>query len=77
MDRAAIYAGDDLSDAEIAAAKKLLKDHALPDGHLTGCTSYLQRKMQIPYSHARRIVELLEVEQFVTPCRANGTRALR
>lgn len=77
MDRDAIYAGDDLSDGEIAAAKKLLKDHVRPDGHLSGCTSYLQRKMNIPYSHARRIVELLEVEGFVSPCLANGTRELR
>ena len=71
-----VYAGADLCDAEIDAAKKFLIAHAREDGTLPGCTSYLQRKMVIPYSHAMRLVEYLEACGFVSARRANGTRNL-
>jgi DNA segregation ATPase FtsK/SpoIIIE-like protein len=72
-----IYAGADLTDAEIEAAKSHLKTRAREDGTLGGSYSYLQRKMLIPYSHAIRLVEYLEAEGFCTPRLANGTRKLR
>lgn len=71
-----VYAGADLCDAEIDAAKKWLAGHAREDGTLPGCTSYLQRKMLIPYGHAQRIVDYLEAAHFVSERASNATRKL-
>jgi hypothetical protein len=67
-DRATIYEGADLTDAEVEAARKFAREKPSP--------SYLQRKMLIPYGHAIRLIELLEAEGFVTERRADGTRSL-
>jgi DNA segregation ATPase FtsK/SpoIIIE-like protein len=67
-DRDAVYAHSDVSDAEMEAARRHVR--------VKPSTSYLQRMMQIPYSHATRLMECLEAERFVTPRRANGSRDL-
>lgn len=77
INRDEIYAGADLTIAEIDAAKAHLKDHAKEDGRLPGSYSYLQRKMAIPYGHAIRIVEYLEAEGFVTAHGSDGMRKIR
>lgn len=67
-DRAEIYEGADLSEVEIDAARKLAR--------MKPSTSYLQRKMQIPYSHALRLMELLEAEGTVSPRNSAGLRSV-
>lgn len=64
-----IYEGSDLTDAEIAAARKFVMEKP--------STSYLQRKMLIPYSHALRIMGYFEAEGLVTPANHAGLRKLR
>lgn len=59
MDRDTIYAHSDISEAEMNAARKWAREKP--------STSYLQRRMGIPYSHAARLMECLEAERFVTP----------
>jgi DNA segregation ATPase FtsK/SpoIIIE-like protein len=61
-----IYAGADLTEAEIAAATAFVKEKP--------STSYLQRKMQIPYSHAMRIMGYLEAAHIVSPPNAANVR---
>lgn len=68
MDRDEIYAGADLTDAEVEAARKLAR--------MKPSTSYLQRKMQIPYSHATRLMDLLEAEGTVSPRNSAGLRSV-
>ena len=58
-DRDDIYAGADLPQAEIAAATAWVKEKP--------STSYLQRKMKIPYSRAMRLMDYLEAAQIVSP----------
>jgi DNA segregation ATPase FtsK/SpoIIIE-like protein len=65
-DRGTIYEGADLTNAEVDAARKFTREKQ--------STSYLQRRMQIPYSHAVRLMELLEAEGWVTEKRADGSR---
>lgn len=64
-----IYEGDDLTDAEIAAATKFAREKP--------STSYLQRRMQIPYSHATRLMGYLEATGVVSPRSAAGRRTVR
>lgn len=64
-----IYEGADLSDAEIAAATKFAAEKP--------STSYLQRKMQIPYSHAMRLMDYMEACGVVSPRNAVGLRTWR
>lgn len=68
-DRDQIYAGADLTEAEIAAARRLACEKP--------STSYLQRKMHIPYTHALRLMEYLEAEGTVSPRNAAGVRTVR
>jgi DNA segregation ATPase FtsK/SpoIIIE-like protein len=67
-DRDTIYALSDVTETEVEVARRFAREKP--------STSYLQRKMQIPYSHAMRLMEVLEAERFVTPRRANGSRDL-
>lgn len=64
-DRDEIYAGADLSEAEIAAARKFAAEKP--------SASYLQRKMGIPYSHAQRLLEYVEFESGHNITKADGT----
>lgn len=64
-----IYAGEDLTDAEIEAATKFAVEKP--------STSYLQRRMQIPYSHAMRLMDYLEATGVVSPRNAAGKRTVR
>lgn len=68
VDRDQIYEGADLVEAEVETARRLVREKP--------STSYLQRRMQIPYSHAKRLMELLEAEGTVTANSA-GFRKVR
>lgn len=57
-------------------ARSILRQRHIEAGKLTGCTSYVQRKMGIGYNHAAAILEHLEAE-FVTPPDSNGERHFR
>ena len=57
-DRTTIYEGCDLTEAEVATARKYAREKP--------STSYLQRMMQIPYTHASRLMGLLEAEGVMT-----------
>lgn len=59
----------DLPEAEIATARSLAR--AKPS------TSYLQRKMEIPYSRASRLMALLEAEGTVSARNAGMRSVLR
>lgn len=59
MDRGTVWENSDVSDAEMRAARKWAREKP--------STSFLQRRMGIPYSHAARLMECLEAERFVTP----------
>lgn len=64
-----VYEGADLSEAEVEAARKFAREKP--------STSYLQRRMQIPYSHAMRLMDMLEADGTVSARRPNGTRTVR
>lgn len=68
-DRAEIYEGADLCDAEVEAARPFVREKP--------STSYLQRKMSIPYSHALRLMELMEAEGTVSERNSAGMRTVR
>lgn len=74
--RDAIEAGSDLIDAEVRAAEQHLRDLLCSKGRLTGTTSYIQRKMQIGYNHAARILAYLEAARFITAPDDKGEREL-
>lgn len=61
-------------EADIENAKMYLLNLKHSKGKLTGCTSYIQRKMQIGYNHAARIMEVLEQRRFITAPDENGER---
>lgn len=70
MDRHQVYEDSTLTDAEIEAAKKFLREKP--------STSYVQRKMLIGYNHAARIVSYLEALQWISePDRTGVRRVLR
>ena len=66
--RDTIYEGADLTDAEITAARKFAIEKP--------STSYLQRKMQIPYSHACRLMAYLELTGVVSKRSSAGVRTV-
>jgi DNA segregation ATPase FtsK/SpoIIIE-like protein len=68
MDKDEVYAGSDLTETEIAIARKLVLEKPSP--------SYLQRRMQIPYSHAIRLMEYFEAAQIVSKPNSAGLRKL-
>lgn len=74
IERDKIEAGADLTTAEIDAAMRHLRQRLGDHGKLSGCTSYVQRKMQIGYNHAARIMDYLEAARFITPADNVGIR---
>jgi DNA segregation ATPase FtsK/SpoIIIE-like protein len=74
IERDKLERGSDLSDVEIAAAEKHLRDRLRHNGKLTGCTSYVQRRMGIGYNHAARILDYLVACHFITEPDSNGER---
>lgn len=77
IDRGSVEAGSDLCDAEIASAQWHLTELLRIRGRLSGCTSYIQRRMQIGYNHAARIMDYLEAARFISDADSNGERHLR
>lgn len=75
IERDKIEAGSDLCDPEIVAAKKHLRACLASKGQLSGCTSYIQRKMQIGYNHAARILDYLVAVRFITEANNSGVRS--
>jgi S-DNA-T family DNA segregation ATPase FtsK/SpoIIIE len=69
MNRDEVYAGADLTEPEIEAARKFLIEKP--------STSYLQRRMQIPYGHALRLVEYFEAAGLVSAPNSAGLRTVR
>lgn len=65
---------DDVYQAHNLLAEKISYSR---DGKLTGCTSYIQRKMQCGYSHAAAIMELMEEKGGITAADDRGARQLR
>lgn len=69
-----IEAGSDLSATELRAAVTHLRERLRDHGKLTGCTSYVQRRMGIGYNHAARIMDYLESAQIITAPDNRGER---
>jgi DNA segregation ATPase FtsK/SpoIIIE-like protein len=65
------FTGPDLDQA-----RDLLKQRHRESGKLMGCTSYIQRHMQIYYYYAAEIMEHLEAD-FITEADHNGERFFR
>jgi DNA segregation ATPase FtsK/SpoIIIE-like protein len=63
-------------DVERAKAALLAKLELTPGGNMTGCTSYLQRKLQIGYNTAASILEELERRGIISECDNRGARRL-
>lgn len=74
IERDKIEAGSDLCEPEIVAAKKHLRNRLSSNGRLSGCTSYIQRKMQVGYAHAARLLDYLVAERFITEPDGAGVR---
>ncbi len=74
IQRRKIELGADLSTAEIEAAKDALRERLRLNTKLTGCTSYVQRKLGIGYNQGARLLEYLEAGQFITAPDAVGER---
>ena len=65
---------EDVYRAHGILAEKLHNGSGRP---LTGCTSYIQRKMQCGYNHAAAIMQLMEEKGWITPADNKGARMLR
>lgn len=65
---------DDVRRAHAILAEKL---YGQPTPFLTGCTSYIQRKMQCGYNHAAAIMEFMEELGGITPADNKGARQLK
>ena len=65
---------DDVYRAHNFLAEKL---YSHPDRPLTGCTSYVQRKMECGYNHAAAIMELMEERGWITAADGKGARQLK
>ena len=65
---------DDVRQAHIFLAEKL---YGQTTPFLTGCTSYVQRKMQCGYNHATAVLELMEELGGITPADSKGARQLK
>jgi DNA segregation ATPase FtsK/SpoIIIE-like protein len=65
---------DDVYQAHGILAEKL---YAQPTPFLTGCTSYIQRKMQCGYNHAAAIMALMEEKGGITATDSKGARQLK
>lgn len=61
-------------ESQITAAQMHLTNLKHNKGKLTGCTSYIQRKMQIGYNRAALIMEKLEARKFISEPDAAGER---
>ena len=64
-------------DAPRALAFLAEKAYASDPNHLTGCTSYIQRKLQCGYNHAAAIMEVLEEQGHITAADNYGARRLK
>jgi len=65
---------EDVYRAHTILAEKL---YVYPDRPLTGCTSYIQRKLECGYNHAAAILELMEEKGGITPADSKGARQLK
>jgi DNA segregation ATPase FtsK/SpoIIIE-like protein len=61
------------ADAAMGHLRDRLRDH----GKLTGCTSYVQRRMGIGYNHAARILGYLELTRRISEPDQNAARHFR
>ena len=61
---------------QVIIAEAFLRDR-LKDGPMTGCTSFVQRKLQCGYNRAATILELLEQGGVITDADATGARRLK
>lgn len=62
-----------ITGPDLYKAREFLRQRHREHGRLTGCTSYIQRKMGIGYNHAAALMEHLEAE-FITPPDKHGER---
>lgn len=68
---------EDLSAAELAAAREVLRKKMLEvDGRIRGCSSYVQRMLSCSYNHVSRVMAALEAEGFISAPDAYGARKL-
>lgn len=64
---------DDVYRAHNVLAEKMYHSR---DGKITGCTSYISRKMECGYNHAAAIMELMEEKGGITAADDRGARRL-
>lgn len=62
--------------AEIAEQIESAKFYLRQKSEMSGCTSYVQRKLQCGYNRAALILETLEQQGFITEADGNGQRRL-
>lgn len=65
---------EDVYTAHGILAEKL---YNYPDRALTGCTSYIQRKMECGYNHAAAVMELMQEKGGITAADSKGARQLK
>jgi hypothetical protein len=61
---------------EAREAYRILAERLYDGRQLTGCTSYIQRKMSCSYRHADEIIRWLEEKGALTAMDAKGARQL-
>lgn len=47
-----------------------------PDDNMTGCTSYIQRKLQCGYNRAATLLDMMEQDGWITAADRNNARRL-
>jgi DNA segregation ATPase FtsK/SpoIIIE-like protein len=62
--------------SELAAQVESAKFFLRAKGELSGCTSYIQRKLECGYNRAAQILDALEKEGFITAPDERGQRRL-
>lgn len=58
-------------------AKDLLRQMPIKNGKLVGATSYMRRKLGLDFHQGAALMELLEVDGFITQADDDGLRTLR
>jgi DNA segregation ATPase FtsK/SpoIIIE-like protein len=62
------------AEEDVPVAANLLAEKLATGGRLTGCTSYLQRKMPTSYTHAAAILDAMVVRGVITEADDRGER---
>lgn len=69
---------DELENAfeQIVQKQRIQKEDGYTEAGVLGCTSFIQRRLQIGYNHAARLLEEMERRFWITEPNSSGARQI-